>query len=83
MQKMHVIRESTQIINEENQSDLKNDKRWINTVTLVPDFAKRRVNLPILVKKKPALHEYPVGYKFSEWPIHCARFSMNFRIVGR
>lgn len=35
MQKMHVIRESTQIINEENQSDLKNDKHWINTVTLV------------------------------------------------
>lgn len=50
MQKIHVIHESTQIINEENQSDLKNDKHWTNNVTLVPDFAKRRVNLPILVK---------------------------------
>lgn len=50
MQKIHVIHESTQIINEGNQSDLKTEKRCINAVTLVPDFAKRRVNLPILVK---------------------------------
>lgn len=50
MQEIHVIHESTQIINKENQSDLKNDKHCINAVTLVADFAKRRVNLPILVK---------------------------------